>query len=144
MVFRRCAIVSTVQWENSLRMVFWMRSSVSRSTAAVASSRMSMRDFRSRARAKQSSCLWPRLLQMKKNQKQQKVLLKWNHFHTDFRILYRKEKQAYFDGVQGFFSLSSIFCYAALPVLGFFPFLIGSHLDYSVKDGIWILLLDLI
>ncbi len=61
MVLSLCAMVSTVQWENSLRMVFWIRSSVSRSTAAVASSRISIRDFLSKARARHSSCLWPTL-----------------------------------------------------------------------------------
>lgn len=83
MVLRRCAMVSTVQWANSLRMVLWMRSSVSRSTAAVASSRMSMRDFRSRARAKQSSCLWPRLVQTNKHTRSER-------FHG-FCILYFAE-----------------------------------------------------
>lgn len=40
MVLSRWAMVSTVQPVNSERMVAWMRSSVSRSTAAVASSRI--------------------------------------------------------------------------------------------------------
>ena len=57
MLWRRWAMVSTVQWENSLRMVVWIRSSVSRSTAAVASSRTRIRLFLSSARARHSSCL---------------------------------------------------------------------------------------
>uniref|UniRef100_A0A0E9WUT8 Uncharacterized protein n=1 Tax=Anguilla anguilla TaxID=7936 RepID=A0A0E9WUT8_ANGAN len=61
MVFMRWAMVRTVQLENSWRMVAWIRQSVSRSTAAVASSRMRMRDLRSRALARHRSCLWPTL-----------------------------------------------------------------------------------
>lgn len=61
MLCRRWAMVRTVQWENSLRMVAWIRSSVSRSTAAVASSRIKMRDFLNRARARHNSCLCPTL-----------------------------------------------------------------------------------
>lgn len=61
MLCRRCAMVRTVQWENSLRMVVWIKSSVSRSTAAVASSRIKMRDFLNRARARHNSCLCPTL-----------------------------------------------------------------------------------
>ena len=41
--------------------VCWIRSSVSRSTAAVASSRMRTLFLRSRARARHTSCLWPTL-----------------------------------------------------------------------------------
>ena len=39
--------------------VAWMRSSVSRSTAAVASSRTKILVFLRMARARQTSCLWP-------------------------------------------------------------------------------------
>lgn len=60
-VFNLWAIVNTVQSLNSSRIVLWMRSSVSRSTAAVASSKMRTLVFLSRARAKQMSCLCPTL-----------------------------------------------------------------------------------
>lgn len=55
------AMVKTVQSSNWVRMVDWMRSSVSRSIAAVASSRMRILVFLRRARAKHTSCLWPTL-----------------------------------------------------------------------------------
>lgn len=61
MVFRRWAIVKTVQSLNSDLIVDWMRSSVSRSTAAVASSKTRIFVFRSKALARQSNCLWPTL-----------------------------------------------------------------------------------
>jgi len=61
MVLSLCAIVSTVQLENSVRMVAWIRSSVSRSTAAVASSNTRILDLRSNARAKHTSWRWPTL-----------------------------------------------------------------------------------
>lgn len=54
-------MVSTVQSSNWVRMVPWMRSSVSRSMAAVASSKTRTRLLRSRARARHTSCLWPTL-----------------------------------------------------------------------------------
>lgn len=54
-------MVKTVQSSNWVRMVDWMRSSVSRSIAAVASSRIRILDFLRRARAKHTSCLWPTL-----------------------------------------------------------------------------------
>ena len=57
MVLSLWAMVITVQSTNCSRMVFWMRSSVSRSTAAVASSRTKIRVLRSRARARHTSCL---------------------------------------------------------------------------------------
>ena len=44
-------------WMNLI--VAWMRSSVSRSTAAVASSRTKILVFLRMARARQTSCLWP-------------------------------------------------------------------------------------
>ena len=50
-----------VQLENSVLMVFWIRSSVSKSTAAVASSRIKIFVLWSNARAKQISCLSPML-----------------------------------------------------------------------------------
>lgn len=61
MLCRRCAMVRTVQCANSFLMVVWIRLSVSRSTAAVASSRINMRDFLSSARARHSSCRCPTL-----------------------------------------------------------------------------------
>ena len=61
MVLSRWAMVSTVQSVNSARMVAWIRSSVSRSTAAVASSSTSSLVFRSRARPRQINCRWPTL-----------------------------------------------------------------------------------
>lgn len=54
-------MVKTVQSSNWVRMVDWMRSSVSRSIAAVASSRIRILVFLKRARAKHTSCLWPTL-----------------------------------------------------------------------------------
>lgn len=54
-------MVKTVQSSNWVRMVDWMRSSVSRSMAAVASSRMRILVFLRRARARHTSCLWPTL-----------------------------------------------------------------------------------
>lgn len=59
MVFNLWAIVRTVQFWNLSLMVFWMRSSVSKSTAAVASSRMRTFVFLKSARAKQINCRWP-------------------------------------------------------------------------------------
>lgn len=61
MVWRRWAIVRTVQSVNSLRIVVWIKLSVSRSTAAVASSRMRILALRRRARARHTSCLCPTL-----------------------------------------------------------------------------------
>ncbi len=55
------AIVSTVHSANSVRIVAWIRSSVSRSTAAVASSRMRTLVFRSKARARHTNWRWPTL-----------------------------------------------------------------------------------
>lgn len=55
------AIVKTVQSSNWVRIVDWMRSSVSKSIAAVASSKMRILVFLRRARAKHTSCLWPTL-----------------------------------------------------------------------------------
>ena len=75
-VFSRCAIVMIVQWRNSFLIVAWIRSSVSRSIAAVASSKTitllclriigwvtgqrhrTSKDLR-HALAKQRSCLCP-------------------------------------------------------------------------------------
>lgn len=45
MVCSLWAMVMVVQWENSVWMVVWMRRSVSRSTAAVASSMIRILDF---------------------------------------------------------------------------------------------------
>lgn len=70
-VLRRCAIVKIVQSTNSCRMVCWMRSSVSRSMAAVASSRTRTCVLRSKALARHTSCLWPTL----KYQQQYPVIL---------------------------------------------------------------------
>src|SRR5690349_1755385 len=54
-------MVSIVQCSNSSLTVLCMRSSVSTSTAAVASSIISTRDFRSSALARHTSCLCPTL-----------------------------------------------------------------------------------
>lgn len=59
-------MVSTVQSSNCVRMVDWMRSSVSRSTAAVASSNTRILVFRSRARARHTSWRCPTLDQEEK------------------------------------------------------------------------------
>ena len=61
MVLSLCAMVNTVRSANSRRMVCWMSSSVSRSTAAVASSRTRTLLLRSSARAKHTNCRWPTL-----------------------------------------------------------------------------------
>lgn len=61
MVWRRWAIVRTVQSANSLRIVVWIKLSVSKSTAAVASSRMRILALRSKARARHTNCLCPTL-----------------------------------------------------------------------------------
>jgi len=61
MVLILCAIVRTVHSANSVRIVDWIRLSVSRSTDAVASSRIRTLVLRSRARARHTSCFWPTL-----------------------------------------------------------------------------------
>ena len=61
MVLSLCAMVNTVRSANSRRIVCWMSSSVSRSTAAVASSRTKILLLRSSARAKHTNCRWPTL-----------------------------------------------------------------------------------
>lgn len=58
------AIVNTVQLWNSLLMVDCTKLSVSMSTEAVASSRTRIFVFRSKARARQTSCLCPTLLKI--------------------------------------------------------------------------------
>ena len=60
-VFKRCAMVRIVQSPNLSRIVVWINASVSKSIAAVASSRMRIFVFRSNARARQINCLWPTL-----------------------------------------------------------------------------------
>jgi hypothetical protein len=55
-VFNRCAIVSTVHSENLVRIMVWIRSSVSESIEAVASSMTRIFGLRSRARPMQISC----------------------------------------------------------------------------------------
>mmetsp|Transcript_84749 Transcript_84749/g.220797 ORF Transcript_84749/g.220797 Transcript_84749/m.220797 type:complete len:318 (+) Transcript_84749:244-1197(+) len=55
----RCAMQSTVCCANSLRIVCWMRLSVSTSTAEVASSSKRILFDRRRARAKHICCRWP-------------------------------------------------------------------------------------
>lgn len=57
----RCAMVSTVQSLNSVRIIFWMRLSVAVSTDAVASSSTSIFDCFSRARPRETSCRCPTL-----------------------------------------------------------------------------------
>ncbi len=61
MVLRRCAMVRTVQSSNWVLIVDCIKLSVSRSTAAVASSKTRILVFLRRARAKQTSCRWPKL-----------------------------------------------------------------------------------
>lgn len=58
---KRWAMSSTVHWANQLSRAACIWSSVPGSTAAVASSRMRIWVFRRRARARHSSCFWPRL-----------------------------------------------------------------------------------
>ena len=62
MVLSLCATVRTVQSLKQCLIVCWMSSSVSRSTAAVASSSMSTLVRRIRERVMQMSCLWPTLV----------------------------------------------------------------------------------
>lgn len=57
-----CAIVRMVQSENSFLTVVCTRLSVSKSMEAVASSKMRIFVFRSKARARQTSCRCPTLL----------------------------------------------------------------------------------
>ena len=57
-------MVITVHSLNSVLIVFWMRSSVSRSTAAVASSRTRILVFLRRALARQTNWRWPTLKTM--------------------------------------------------------------------------------
>jgi len=59
-----CAIVNIVQLQNSILMVDCTKLSVSMSTEAVASSRTRTFFFRSKTRARQTSCLWPTLLKI--------------------------------------------------------------------------------
>ena len=68
------AIVMTVHSRNSLLMVFWMRSSFSRSTAAVASSNTRIFVFRGRARARHTNWHWPTLEKKKKKS----VIKRWS------------------------------------------------------------------
>mmetsp|Transcript_54373 Transcript_54373/g.125268 ORF Transcript_54373/g.125268 Transcript_54373/m.125268 type:complete len:209 (-) Transcript_54373:1137-1763(-) len=58
-VSSRCAIRSVVTCESALSRVRWIKSSVSRSTDAVASSSTSTREFFSSARHMHTSCLCP-------------------------------------------------------------------------------------
>lgn len=58
-VFTRWAIVNTVLSLNWVLSMDWIWASVSRSTAAVASSRMRILAFCRSALARQSSCFWP-------------------------------------------------------------------------------------
>lgn len=60
-VLSLCAMVSIVQPRNSSLIVFCMRSSVSMSTAAVASSRIRILVLRSNVRARHTSWRWPTL-----------------------------------------------------------------------------------
>lgn len=75
MVLRRCAMVRTVQSSNWVRIVDCIRLSVSRSTAAVASSKTRILVFLRRARARQTSCRWPKLKPRISNQKQSDQVL---------------------------------------------------------------------
>ena len=61
MVLSLWAMVNTVRSANSRRIVCWMSSSVSKSTAAVASSRTKILLLRSSARAKHTNWRWPTL-----------------------------------------------------------------------------------
>ena len=60
-VFSRCAITSIVDPVNELRIVSWIRASVSTSIDAVASSNTRILDRRSRAREREMSCRCPTL-----------------------------------------------------------------------------------
>lgn len=60
-VLSLCAIVITVHSANSERMVAWIKSSVSKSTAAVASSRIRIFVLRRRVLARHTSWRWPTL-----------------------------------------------------------------------------------
>ena len=55
------AIVRTVQSQNSVLRVCWINSSVSMSTAAVASSKIRILFLCSKARPRHTSCRWPTL-----------------------------------------------------------------------------------
>lgn len=61
-VFKRWAIVNTDAFSNSLRIVACIKLSVSKSTAAVASSNTRILVFRNKALARQTNCLCPTLL----------------------------------------------------------------------------------
>lgn len=61
MVFSLCAIVKMVQSENSRLIVFCISLSVSKSTAAVASSKTKTLVFLNSARARHTNCLCPTL-----------------------------------------------------------------------------------
>ena len=85
MVFNLWAMVITVHSLNSVRIVFWMRSSVSRSTAAVASSRTRILVFLRRALARQTNWRWPTLEAENKwyfNIKSKTEQLNMNQFHN--------------------------------------------------------------
>ncbi len=85
-VFSLCAIVRIVQSWNCVLIVFCISVSVSRSTAAVASSKIRTRDFRRTARAKHSNCLCPTL------QRQIFLLCQNNSFHKENQWLTTSRK----------------------------------------------------
>ena len=58
-MFKRCAIVNTVQWVNDSRIVFCINSSVLWSIAAVASSKINILVLRNNALAKHINWRWP-------------------------------------------------------------------------------------
>ena len=65
-----CAIVILLEPTKLEVMELCIKASVSRSTAAVVSSKTMSLDFRSTARAKQTNCLWPALFQYERAKKE--------------------------------------------------------------------------
>ena len=77
-VFSLCAMVRMVQSWNCVLMVRWTRLSVSRSIAAVASSRTNTLGCRSSALARHSSCRWPTLTKTRRNRSTMTKLSCWS------------------------------------------------------------------
>ena len=112
-VFSRCAIVNIVQSLNSLRIVVWMRSSVSRSTADVASSSTRTFVFRKSALAMQISCLCPTLLAKLESSFVFNLFLfqsfyGWRTVNSFLILAYNFNKVTIY--IQGFFSFSYMWC----------------------------------
>ncbi len=79
MALSLCAMVMTVESTNSVHMVFWMRSLVSRSTAAVASSNTRILVLWRRAQVRHTSWRWPTLEGKKLNE--EKLYHDHSHLH---------------------------------------------------------------